>query len=161
MLDLGCGYGGFLLYLREQGHVGEYHGMDLSPEMVAATRAYGQGDLLATFEVGALPSQPADFVVSSGIFSVRVDVSDEEWEAHMADTVRAMAAACRHGFGFNWLTTRRDFSQEHLYYADPDAWSGFCARLFGAPVELLQDYGLYEFTILARKVPGGDGWSDQ
>lgn len=40
ILDLGCGFGGFIAYLRERGY-GRAHGIDISPEMVEAAHRLG------------------------------------------------------------------------------------------------------------------------
>jgi len=38
----------------------------------------------------------------------------------------------------------------NLYYADPVETLQFCLKNFGRSVALMQDYGLYEFTIVVR-----------
>ena len=40
-----------------------------------------------------------------------------------------------------------------LYYPDPGAVFDRCMRRYSRHVALLHDYGLYEFTILVRKLP--------
>lgn len=40
ILDLGCGFGGFIAYLRNRGY-GRAQGIDISPEIVAAARGLG------------------------------------------------------------------------------------------------------------------------
>jgi hypothetical protein len=42
-----------------------------------------------------------------------------------------------------------------LYYADPAEMLAYCLSRYGRSVALLQDYGLYEFTVMVRH-PGTD-----
>jgi SAM-dependent methyltransferase len=150
--DLGCGYGDYYAYLRSRGHRGRYTGYDLVPDMLAAAESlHGSGDQ-CVWRVGATPAEPSDYVVASGIFNVMGDVAADAWERYVGDTVDAMAAAATKGFGFNVLTSWSDADKRRadLYYADPAAWFDHCARRYGRHVAVLQDYGLYEFTLLVR-----------
>ena len=56
---------------------------------------------------------------------------------------------------YNLLTkySDKEFMQSYLYYADPCALFDLCKRRYSRHVALLHDYGLYEFTILVRKLP--------
>ena len=58
----------------------------------------------------------------------------------------------RRGFGFNVLSLSSDPARRkpHLHYADPTATLEHCLLRYGRSVALLQDYGLYEFTIIVR-----------
>lgn len=150
--DLGCGYGDFLVFLRGEGHRGRYIGYDLSSDMIAAAeRLHGAGADRA-WRVAPDPSEPADYVVASGIFNVKQDAPDEAWRAYMTDTVEAMARAAGKGFAFNALTSWSDADRKRpdLHYADPAFWFDHCARTYGRRVAVLQDYGLYEFTLICR-----------
>ncbi|MEI6162606.1 MAG: class I SAM-dependent methyltransferase, partial [Roseococcus sp.] len=52
ILDLGCGYGDFLAFLRGRGHAGPYVGWDVAPEMIAAARALHGEDSDRSWQVG-------------------------------------------------------------------------------------------------------------
>ncbi|MEI7713642.1 MAG: hypothetical protein WCI94_19570, partial [Rhodospirillales bacterium] len=56
------------------------------------------------------------------------------------------------GFGFNMLSLSSDPDKRRpdLHYASPTDTLDFCLTRFGRHVALLQDYGLWEFTILVR-----------
>lgn len=94
----------------------------------------------------------ADFAIASGIFNVRGDVSDETWLTYIRETLDVLAHAGRKGFGFNVLSLSSDPDRRrsNLYYADPSEMLGYCLSRYGRSVALLQDYGLYEFTVLVR-----------
>ena len=151
--DIGCGYGHLRGYLHSRSWKGSYYGIDISKAMIdEAISLYG--DLPDTvFIVGEACAQSADYTVASGIFNVRLDTTDEEWEAYIYQTIEAMDRVSGKGFAFNCLTKYSDppLMRANLYYADPCALFDFCKTNLSKSVALLHDYGLYEFTILVRK----------
>lgn len=151
LIDYGCGYGALLDYLCEQGQRVRYTGYDIAPEMVAcaAERHARIADADFTAE---LPVMPADYVLSSGIFNVRLHHGLDEWTDYVLTTIDTFDALSRRGFAFNVLSTYSDPARrrDDLYYADPAAMFEHCMRKFGR-VAVLHDYPLFEFTILVRK----------
>lgn len=63
-----------------------------------------------------------------------------------------LARSGRRGFGFNLLSLSSDAEKRrpHLFYADPARMLRHCLDRYGRHVALLQDYGLWEFTLLVR-----------
>jgi SAM-dependent methyltransferase len=159
ILDLGCGYGDFLRFLREQGYCGPYIGYDLASEMIdAARRLYGEADD-RRWRVGAAPDEKADYAVASGVLNVKGDFSNADWTVYVYETIDLLSRVGIRGFAFNVLTLSSDpaLRRQNLYYADPIQMLSYCLTRFGRSVALLQDYGLWEFTILVRNraIPGG------
>lgn len=152
VLDLGCGYGDFLRFLRVEGHRGPFIGYDVAPNMIAeASRLHGEAG--CQWRVGAEPSETADFAIASGIFNVKGDVPIETWARYVRDTIDVLAQAGRRGFAFNVLSLSSDPERRasHLYYADASEMLSYCLLRYGRSVALLQDYGLYEFTVIVRR----------
>ena len=155
--DLGCGYGAYLKYLESEYYVNfAYNGYDLSAEMIhEAKRA---NPLKETSEFVQISSASeisvSDYTVASGIFNVRVDLSEERWEEYIIETLLNLDKKSTRGFSFNILTSYSDkeYMKDNLYYADPFFYFDFCKRNFSRNVALLHDYDLYEFTILVRKI---------
>jgi Methyltransferase domain len=153
ILDLGCGYGDFLRFLRREGFFGTYIGHDIVPDMVEAARSlHGEGpDRL--WRVGSTPHESADYAIASGILNVKGDVSLEEWSSHVHWTIDVLARTGRRGFAFNVLTKSGHpaLRRSDLFYCDPAEMVAYCVGRFGRSVALLQDYGLWEFTLLVRR----------
>jgi SAM-dependent methyltransferase len=152
VIDLGCGFGHFFEYLRSAGHAGPFIGLDVSAEMIAAAeRLHGSGPD-RTWVVGDLAGHTADYAVASGLFNVKGDVPHDTWEDYVLDVVHDLAKASRKGFGFNVLSLSSDPDRRRpdLFYADPARFIDLCIQRYGRSVALLQDYGLYEFTLLVR-----------
>ena len=149
IVDVGCGYGALAARLRRDGHRGAYTGYDVAPEMIAAAPT-GLPACSFTSEAAAL--HPADYAVASGLFSVRLDVPVDEWEAYVRETIDTIAPLGVRGFAFNMLTRYADADRMRadLYYGDPGRWLTYCLDRFGRHAAVLHDYPLYEFTVLVR-----------
>ena len=153
ILDIGCGYGILVDYLRKMFKKYEYVGIDISKEMIAAARTRYTGDHSVRFHLSSKPSIFVDYGVASGIFNVRFKHNEDDWWAYILDTLDQLHATTLKGFAFNCLTKYSDLDKmrDHLYYADPCKLFDCCKNRYSRNVALLHDYGLYEFTILVRK----------
>lgn len=152
VLDLGCGYGDFLKVLRQAGHSGLYLGCDFSSAMIdAARQTFGDGPD-RRWIVGDDPTECCDFAIASGIFNVRRGADAPTWTRYVDTTIDKLACLGRRGFGFNMLSTSSDPDRrrDDLHYADPVAMLRSCLDRYGRHVAILQDYGLWEFTVLVR-----------
>ena len=131
-----------------------YVGIDISSEMTrAANTLYGQLPDVR-FVNSSKPDQSAHYGIASGIFNVRLKKTDTEWYHHIQATLDFLYETSLDGFAFNCLTSYSDsFAiKDYLYYADPCQLFDLCKRRYSSQVALLHDYGLYEFTILVRKI---------
>jgi len=153
--DVGCGYGALYDFLARDHPRMRYTGCDISADMVAAARSAHGNAANARFVEGAAPPEPADYSVASGIFNVRLEHTDAEWREYMQATLDTLDRVSTRGFAFNCLTSYSDADRmrDYLFYADPCEWFDRCKRRYAKDVALLHDYGLYEFTILVRKLP--------
>ncbi len=152
--DLGCGYGALYDFLTLQMSNFTYCGIDVSAQMVQAASSRHNG-LRSRFLLAEKPDQVADYGIASGVFNVRQQRTDAEWESYLKASLDILNESSRRGFAFNALTSYSDEDKKRadLYYADPCALFDFCKRKYSPQVSLLHDYGLYEFTILVRKLP--------
>lgn len=153
--DLGCGYGALVdfLALRHSRARIDYLGIDLATAMVDAARArYGARPRVA-FAQGDMPPREADFSVASGIFNVRLDQPPARWRAWVARTLTALHATSRRGFAVNFIAPPPHGARlpAGLYHPAPEVWGEFCLAHLGATVELVEGYGLHEYTLLVRR----------
>jgi SAM-dependent methyltransferase len=152
--DLGCGYGAVLAYLawRHTGTAIDYLGIDLVPAMIRhAKRLWRDRPHTAFLRAHASP-RIADYSIASGIFNVMQDQPAALWQRFVAVTLTEMRATSRRGFAVNFVTPPPPGRavRSGLYRPVPDEWCRLCETELGAEVELLQDYGLGEYTLLAR-----------
>jgi SAM-dependent methyltransferase len=150
--DFGCGYGALVAYLDRNGYEARYRGFDVSETMLDHARRELEAPPRVTFVDRETALDRADFTVASGIFNVRLDISDEDWRAYVEKTLDEIAGISSRGFAFNMLTSYSDPEKMRadLYYGDPRWFFDHCKRRFSRNVALLHDYGLYEFTMIVR-----------
>ena len=151
--DYGCGSGALVDYLTDQDYAFQYHGFDISELMVAEARELHQEGSNCTLFVNEDHLPVANYTVASGIFNVKLQTSNDDWEAYILKTIVRIAELSEKGFAFNALSKYSDseYMRPNLYYADPLTLFDFCKRNFSKFVNLLHDYPLYEFTIVVRK----------
>jgi SAM-dependent methyltransferase len=152
--DLGCGYGAMLPFLRERYGAGvAYAGADIAPRMIEHARALWAGDQQASFTEGAVLPQVADYSVASGLFNVQLGFGSRAWTAFVRDSLRELHRASSLGFAVNFIAPPQPGVEplEGLYRTPPAPWVEYCVREFDADVEVIDGYGLREFTLLVRK----------
>ena len=148
VLDVGCGYGALLDHLESTGWRGEYTGFDLSSEMIDAARRLHPAR--GKFVTQMPPARSSDMVVASGLFNVKLDIDDAEWQSHIDRTILAMFERCRVGVAFNLLTSYSDADRMRptLHYGSPSRYFDFVATNCSQRISLHHDYGLFEFVIV-------------
>jgi SAM-dependent methyltransferase len=151
--DYGCGFGALVKFLTQRGDRFTYCGFDISQEMIARAKQLYEDQPDVRFTVQESELTAADFTVASGIFNVRMQTTDQEWQQYILATLEKMNGLSKRGFSFNVLTRYSDpeYMRPDLYYADPCFLFDYCKQHFSRNVALLHDYELYEFTILVRK----------
>lgn len=152
LLDFGCGYGALAHALVGDGDAVAYCGFDVSARMIELARAHNPDPARCRFTTDPADLEPADYAVASGVFNLRLDAGEPEWEAYVLQTLDTLARLGRRGFAFNLLTSWSDADRMRpdLFYADPARFFDHCKRRYSRNVALLHDYGLYEWTMLVR-----------
>mgnify|MGYP002626219958 FL=1 len=154
IVGYGCGYGALSAYLHETGNAFRYMGYDVSEPMIDQARSiHGDCDR-CQFAASLADVTPADYAVASGVFNVKQDTPEGEWEAYVAASISDLDRLSTKGFAFNMLTAYSDADRmrSDLYYGSPGAYFDLCVRQYSRWAAVYHDYGLYEFTVVVRKV---------
>jgi SAM-dependent methyltransferase len=152
VLDYGCGYGAMLGYLERINRKVTYWGFDISAVMLAAARNSHPGS-----DDRFLPELPKgvvyDYVVASGIFNLKMDIPQTNWDTIVHETIDRFDVLSSRGFAFNMLSSYREQHRKrpHLYYGDPLHFFDLCFRKYSPNVALAHDYNLWDFTVIVRK----------
>lgn len=152
--DYGCGYGALVQYLINQNYkFASYTGFDITQAMLdKASEMFG--DIKACrFTRNENTLSPADYTIASGLLSLKLDASNEQWEEYVLQLLDKLWALSEKGLAFNSLTKYSDPERMRpdLYYPDPCFLFDYCKTRFSKNVALLHDYGVYEFTLLVRR----------
>lgn len=118
LLDVGCGFGDFLQFLRDRGVHPDYTGLDLCEPMVSRCRERFAGPGAQFVAADVLEHEPArtyDFVVASGIFGLDSPGVRER----IAPTLERMNLWADRGCAANFLSNRSPVQAEARVYVDP------------------------------------------
>lgn len=153
ILDYGSGYGALAQYLVERGYHFTYVGYDMNEAAIDEGRKLFAGNPNITLTVDEANLQSADYCIGSGLFNMKLDTPQDEWEAYMLRTIDRLWMLSSKGMAFNSLTSYSDADKMRpdLYYADPRWLFDYCKTQLSRQVALLHDYGIYDFTILVRR----------
>lgn len=151
VLDIGCGFGDFGVYLQQRYGDVRYSGLDLSEQMVDGARAlhpqfrFRHGNLLD------LPSaERFDVVTANGIFYLL----GPEAEVIMRSLLSRMFEIATEAVAFNSLSSHAASKEEGEFYADPAKTVAYCQTL--TPwVVLRHDYHPRDFTMYLYKETEG------
>jgi SAM-dependent methyltransferase len=151
--DLGCGYGALLPFMRERhGAFADYVGVDVAPGMIEHASRNFADDARAAFAVGSSLPRVADYSVASGVFNVQLGHTPARWRAFVREVLDELHRASRVGFAVNFILPpqRGLVPLQGLFRTRAAPWADYCRRTFGADVEVVESYGLREFTLLVR-----------
>jgi SAM-dependent methyltransferase len=151
LLDVGCGLGHFYDFLQEHGSAPRlYKGVDITPGMITRARErhpeleFSLEDILAT----PPPPEPLyDYVICCGLFHLRGDNSEAQWQQFTEMMIERAYQYARYGLAFNMMTDQVDYRLDRHYYANPGYFFNYCRQNLSRRVCLRHDYPLYDFTI--------------
>jgi len=154
VLDVGCGYGGFLDYGRHYGQPMIYTGADIVPALLEEGKKRHPSARFVEMDILDAPDElEFDYVVSSQGFNNRLKHSDN-WKV-VQEVLKRCFKIAKKGVAFDMMSTYVDFREDHLYYFDPSEVFRFCKTLTKR-VTLRHDYRLFEFCVYL--FPDFDGW---
>jgi len=154
VLDYGCGFGSMYDYFKKKYFQFHFTGLDISEEMIREAVKRNAGNKNSAWITTLNANALFDYVIASGIFNVKLNNSNKEWETYMKEIIHKINTHAKKGFSFNVLTqySDKEFMKDYLYYADPLFLFDYCKKHFSRNVALLHDYNLYEFTIIVRRL---------
>jgi trans-aconitate methyltransferase len=146
ILDVGCGFGDFYGYLKEQGINADFTGYDVTPKFIEVAREKYPD---ARFEVKDILADSVDetfdYVFSSGVFNHKIADNMTFTKA----MITKMCTLSKIGVATNMMTDKVDYQDAHLFYYSPKEMEIF-ARGLGSTT-LRENYGLYEFSLYIKR----------
>lgn len=152
--DVGCGYGHLARFMEKAGYSDfDFIGYDLSAKAIEAARDINAGPRRRFVQAGTEALEQSDYTVASGIFNKFMTPTREEWHAYVLESLETFFNASTKACASNFLTSYSDpeRKRDDLYYPDPREIFDHCMKL--TPwVSIHHDYGLYDFTVVMRRL---------
>jgi len=153
VLDLGCGFGDFYAYLKENKLECMYAGYDINAKLIeVARKKYPE----ANFEVKDIQNEPFpefDFIVSTSAFNLKL--SGEDNYDFIKEVLKICYAHSKCGLAVDFLSSYVDYEVQNAFYYSPERIFSI-AKSITKRVCLRHDYPLFEFCIYL--FPDFKGW---
>ena len=152
ILELGCGYGAFFSYLKNNSLYPnyDYYGIDLVHDMIDKAKS-AFPEIRDHFFTGNFRQHESgtryDFIISSGVFNIRGDFSKVIYEKYVFDTISSMYRRASIGIAFNLMTPTPTFKDDKLYYADLNRLFAFMHSNLSRNFIIISSYPLWKVTV--------------
>jgi SAM-dependent methyltransferase len=144
ILDVGCGVGHLVTFLKKNGFKGSYLGIDLVPEMIDKAKLLNSDfNFQVVKSLNDLDGFETDLVVASGLFTF----ADE---FRLKDTIAKLFFLTRHALVFNSLSNWKESQHQNEFHADPISTLQFCASLTKKLI-FRHDYMPHDFSVYLYK----------
>lgn len=148
ILDVGCGFGDFVGYLRAMNIEGcDYTGIDLVEEFVnEGERRFGspRATFVRTSLEDYVPPSAFDYVIASGTFNLKVEGADGYEEIRRS--LSKMFALSEIALSADFISDRVDYAYDHNFVSAPEKILGMAYEL-SRNVVLRNDYFPFEFCV--------------
>ena len=144
ILDVGCGVGHLVAYLKEHGFEGSYLGIDLVPEMIDKAKLHNSDfNFQVVKSLDEVEGFKPDLIIASGLFTFADDL---RFQATISQLFRLTC----HALAFNSLSAWKENQQHNEFYADPIAAFNYCASLT-KKIVFRHDYMPHDFSLYLYK----------
>ena len=158
ILDLGCGVGFFLDYLKLYHPELEYTytGIDVSQKMVDGARGRHPGADFRAVDLikdSALDAFTFDYIVINGVFTLRVGLERSSMEDFVEELCKKAFSLCNKMLAVNFMSKHVQWEKDRLFHYPFDEAAAFFAQDLSRHFLFRADYGLWEYTAYIFKSP--------
>lgn len=155
ILDLGCGVGLLLPFLRENRKSCEvnYFGSDISSKMIAFAKEQHpdfQFEVRDTLENPYRKDQ-FDYVIMNGVLTEKQSMTLEEMITFAQKIIFNSFQTCKKGLAFNVMSSHVDWERDDLFHWELDSVVDFLVKKCSRNIRIHMDYGLYEYIVHVKK----------
>lgn len=149
LLDVGAGVGdyfGYLSHVFPEKHI-TYQGAEITPEFCRLAREKHSDISIDVINILDDEVNPHDYVVLSGIFHQRGEISIDEWHQYMEQMlIRAFQISTK-GIAFNVLSHHAEYERVENFYVNLTDLQDFVVRRLSRFYILDHAYPLFEATL--------------
>lgn len=154
ILDYGCGTASLYEFLSKKGYVNfKYFGFDINQDVISICKKKYFDETNLFFSSNLVDFQKCDYVISSGIFNVKLQNEFKNWKDFIRNTIIEFSLMSNKGFSFNMLNTFCDENKkkDYLYYENPGDIFEYIIKNISKELTLINSSTLYDFSILVKK----------
>jgi SAM-dependent methyltransferase len=151
LLDIGCGPGLAVDFLEDRfGPVNEkYLGVDISHPLIEAAKDRWPN---YHFEARDIIQNPLEerayrFSAINGVLTARYSLPFDAMEQFAKDLLVSTWRSTDLVMSFNVMSPHVDWTREDLFHWPMDSVVAFCTKNLSRHINILSDYGLYEYTV--------------
>lgn len=145
VLDVGCGFGDFGVWLAEFRPDVRYTGIDINPALVDTGREHHGLDLTVG-DVSSISDHSYDLVVANGIFNFRM--KNENHETYIRNMLSRFMSIARIGIAVDFMSTYVEFRHPGAFHC-PETLVVDSIKVRSKRYVIRNDYLDYEFIVYA------------
>ena len=149
VLDVGCGFGDYFNYLKQQGIKNvKYCGIDISNKIVDFAKEKNSSvNVIQGNVLDFLNDEKFDYVISLGLNCVKTGYN---WET-LTQLLDKMWKLSKKGIAYNAVSTFSETSPRKIYFVSPAKVIDYIMTNLTYKVVFRHDYMPHDFTIFAYK----------
>ena len=155
ILDLGCGVGLLVDYLKHKGILSNfnYWGIDLSKKMIDKAKKIHPDQKFEVRDILKKPISPEsiDYIIMNGLLTEKVSLKQKQMEEFAKEIIKAAFLICKVGIAFNVMSTHVDWKRKDLFHWSLDKVVSFLVKECSRNIIIRMDYGLFEYTVYVYK----------
>ena len=125
--DIGCGYGEFLKFLKENKSNYSYKGYDINSEIIKFCNKRFTDKL---FEVSDFPQKKCDFCIISGTYNYAVIDDLGLWESYIIKNLVECFKMCNLGIIVNFQVSNFKKIKNNIFYTDINSMGSLLRKKF-------------------------------
>jgi SAM-dependent methyltransferase len=146
ILDVGCGLGDLLAFLKDRDIAADYTGVDILPEMVRSAKDHHPGEAFHCcniFEDNPFAKDSYDYIFCGGIFNLCMGDN----LSFLRHALEVFFQVAREAVVFNLLSHTSPDQEDGYAYYDPKEVKAIVLSL-GVEPEIIQGYLPNDFTVI-------------
>ena len=130
-------------------------GIDVSEALVVEARRLWTNQCFEVRDIVAhpLPPHSFDYTVLNGVLTAKYSLSNEAMENFACQLLKSSWQATKVAMAFNVMSMHVDWTRDDLFHWSLDRVTAFCLAKLSRHLNIISDYGLYEYTVQVFRSP--------